>query len=258
MPPPSARTSPAACARNRSELAPFHCGFARREVHADVAGADRAEDRVGQRVEPDIGVGMADDAGARAGSRRRTPSDMVAGAERMHVEALADPDVPVPRREQPLGGGEVVRVVTFRFSSLPATMSGAMPGRLGDRGIVGQRLAGGGPVRGEDRRRNESPAASARARGPPRSTVSRMAVAVDPLDRVAERQGRDRRRRASSASMTRSIIAASGNGRAPSWISTRVRLMRAPALRGRAAPNPAVRRRPGPAATGRARRVAAS
>src|SRR5437868_1501438 len=29
-------------------------GIAGREMHADIAGADRAEDRVGERVEPDI------------------------------------------------------------------------------------------------------------------------------------------------------------------------------------------------------------
>ena len=40
--------------------------IARREMHADIAGAERAEDRVGQRVKPDIGVGMADQTLARA------------------------------------------------------------------------------------------------------------------------------------------------------------------------------------------------
>ena len=43
-----------------SEDAPFHCGVGGREVIADVALADGAQEGVGQGVQAGVGVGVAD------------------------------------------------------------------------------------------------------------------------------------------------------------------------------------------------------
>ena len=70
--PPAARAH--ALDRERQEpvgggAAPLR--IAGRKVHADVAVGERAEDRVDQRVQHDVGVGMAGRRRARAGSARR-------------------------------------------------------------------------------------------------------------------------------------------------------------------------------------------
>ncbi len=65
---------------------------------------DRTQDRVGQGVQPDIGVGMADEASLVRDANAADP-DMVAGAEGMHVKALAYPDIGLPRGQQPFGRG---------------------------------------------------------------------------------------------------------------------------------------------------------
>ncbi len=70
----------------RGRAAPFR--IARREMHADIAGAERAEDRIGQRMQPDIGVGMADEALAVRDFETAKP-DMIAGSEGVDIEALA-------------------------------------------------------------------------------------------------------------------------------------------------------------------------
>ena len=49
-------------------------GLAGREMAADIALGQRAVDRVAQRVDADIGVGMAGQAACRAAPRRRTAS----------------------------------------------------------------------------------------------------------------------------------------------------------------------------------------
>ena len=63
--------------------------IAGREVLADIALAQRAEDGVGQGVQRHIGVGMP---GQRLGVRDRhaAKDDVIASAEAMNVEAVAD------------------------------------------------------------------------------------------------------------------------------------------------------------------------
>ena len=46
----------------------FPLRVCRRKMHADIAIGERAEDGVGQRVQHDVGVGMAGERLARAGS----------------------------------------------------------------------------------------------------------------------------------------------------------------------------------------------
>src|SRR6185437_9970071 len=62
--------------------------IARREMHADVAGAERAQNRIGQGMQPDIGVGMADEALAMRELQPAQP-EVIAGPEGMDIETLA-------------------------------------------------------------------------------------------------------------------------------------------------------------------------
>ena len=110
-------------------------------MHADIAGSDRAEDRVGQRVQPDIGIRMTDDPGA-VRDLDAAHHQAVAGPERVHVETLADTHITLPRRDQPLGRGEVIGRRHLQVRLAAGNDQRRDPGRLGDRGIVGQRLPG--------------------------------------------------------------------------------------------------------------------
>ena len=57
---------------------------------ADVALAERAEHRVAKRMNHHIAVGVRDDAAVCRAMRTPPSIDMIAVAERMHVEPLAD------------------------------------------------------------------------------------------------------------------------------------------------------------------------
>ena len=135
-------------------------------------------------------------ADARAGSRRRRSMTWSPGPNGCTSKPWPTRTSPSRAASSRSAAARSCGVVTFRLSSLPATITGAMPGRLGDRGVVGQRRARRRRDARRGSRRNESPAASAPATAAERSTVSRITPSVDPLDRVAERQRRDRRRRA--------------------------------------------------------------
>ena len=76
--------------------------IARRKMHADIAGADRAEHGVGQRVQAGIGVGMADQAMVVRHLDAAEP-DMIARAEGVDIETLAGADIAEPRSDAPLG-----------------------------------------------------------------------------------------------------------------------------------------------------------
>ena len=81
MVPPRARTRSAAKARKRSDEAPRHRGSLGGKWIADVAVREGAEDRVGQRVEDHVAVGMGDDAADVRHAHAAEP-DMVALARR--------------------------------------------------------------------------------------------------------------------------------------------------------------------------------
>ena len=62
---------------------------------ADVAGRQRAIDRVGQRMHADIGIRMAEQC-AIVRHAHAAEHDMIALGEGMNVEALAAADIHVP------------------------------------------------------------------------------------------------------------------------------------------------------------------
>src|SRR6185369_9632695 len=74
--------------QGRGSAAPLRIG--RRKMVADVAGAQRAEDRVGQRVKDDVGVAMAGKALVMRDLDAAEPQFPARG-EGMDVETEADP-----------------------------------------------------------------------------------------------------------------------------------------------------------------------
>ena len=97
-----------------------------RKVLADIAVADRAEQRVGQRMEADIGVGMADEAPVVRDLDAAEP-DGVARAEGMHVETLGRCASPSPR-EHPFRGVESPPAsVSFMLPRWPSTTRTGRP-----------------------------------------------------------------------------------------------------------------------------------
>ncbi len=79
----------------------------RRKMHTDIAGPDRAQQRVGQCMEPDIGVGMTDET---CPVRDLDPANEypIARPESMDVEALTNPHIAQPGSDQTLGNGEIL------------------------------------------------------------------------------------------------------------------------------------------------------
>ena len=84
------RTRRAASSRKSRDAAPFHLRVGRREVLADVAVADCAEQGIRQRMQNDIRIGMAFELVRMTDSDAAEP-DMIAFAEAVDVE-------PVPTR----------------------------------------------------------------------------------------------------------------------------------------------------------------
>src|SRR3546814_15616311 len=82
------------------------------EMLADIACAQRSQNRIGQGVQPDIRVGMAEQALVMR-YHDAAQGHMVAGTEAMHVEAGADPQFALgrcssTRSEERRGGKEGV------------------------------------------------------------------------------------------------------------------------------------------------------
>src|SRR5260370_22087355 len=119
----------------RGRAAPARIGG--REMHADIAGADCAEYRVGEGVETDIGVGMSDQTVA-VRHRDAAQPELVAGPEGVDVEALTGADVAAPRGEQPFGAREIVRRRHLEIILAALDQRYAHSGAFGDGRIVGQ------------------------------------------------------------------------------------------------------------------------
>ena len=107
MRPPRSRHEPGGVLEEdlRGRALPLRIG--RREVRADVAFAERAVDRVGERVERRVGVGVAGQPWRVRDAHAAEP-DVIAGLERMDVEARAGPRFHPLSSQQPLGPGEIV------------------------------------------------------------------------------------------------------------------------------------------------------
>ena len=135
--------------------------IARRKVHADVAVGERAEDRVDQRMQHDVGVGMARDAARmRRCARRRARHD-----RRRQTDARRSRSRCARRRARragsPLRAKILRRWSVFTLRCLAFEDRNLEPGPFGERGIVGEILA----ARGRARRCASSRAVKSKACG---------------------------------------------------------------------------------------------
>ena len=123
--PERARTRSHAKARKRSDEAPRHCGSLGGKCDADIAVGERAEDRVDQRVQRDVGVGMSGDA-ARMRDAHAAEHDVIAVAEGVHVETAAGAHIAERRHAAALRRARNrPRVVSFTLLLSPAkTLTG--------------------------------------------------------------------------------------------------------------------------------------
>ena len=130
---PRSRTSAAACARNASLAAPFQRGSVSGKVHADVAQRRRAQQRVGDGVRKNIGVGVALQAefagdgdasqNQRAARRKAMRIPAQAGANFTHSNPIAhdavSPASSSPRNSRASSMSEGLVILMLR--SLPWT-----------------------------------------------------------------------------------------------------------------------------------------
>ena len=227
-------------------------------MRADIAVGERAEDRVGQGVERDVAVGMADDA---AGMRDRDAAehDPGAGAEGVDVVAGSDPDIAEHEArlagESAVGRGDVLGRGELDVAGFARNDRDGNPGPFGDGGVVGEgssaRSRPGHARPGSSR--IGSPAASRRPARPraARSRSTRPSASTDFSVAGTGRAGTTASAR-SSAETTRSISAGGAKGRAASWIRTRPGFGLRQGCGARRGPSPAgSRRRP----TGGSRRL---
>ena len=191
--------------------------LARGEMAADVAGADGAEQRVGQRVQADVGIGMAEQA-ERAGDADAEQDDAIAGRQPMHVEAEASAGPPC-RPEQPLGADEIGGFGDLHVVLVASHECDRDAVRLGQRGIVGHRRPDEPPVRAQDPLVHE-PLRRLRPVQVGALDRARDDAVGAALQRVGHRQDGSAAAQVRKACSTRSITVGLTRGRAPSWIST--------------------------------------
>ncbi len=135
-----------------SDAAPFQLRVARREMIADIAGSDRAEQRIGERVQPGIGIAVADKAVAVRDGDAAQP-DMIAGAEAMDIEAAGSARGE-GRGDHGRGFGKISAARHLESAFVAGRHRDLQPGGHGD----GQFIGGAGrcgAVRGEQRGKAE-------------------------------------------------------------------------------------------------------
>ena len=162
-----ARTRRAASARKMCEAAPFQRGSLSGKMLADVAVADGAEQGVGQRVQGDVGVGMAFER-VGVGDAHAAQPDMIAGREAVHVEALAGAHVAAGAACDWLGHGEVLRRGELAVGVAAGHQRDGRPAHSATAAssVKSKRPAAAAARARRGWRRSGSPAASARATGP--------------------------------------------------------------------------------------------
>ena len=131
--------------------------IAGREVHADVAVRDRAEDRVHQAVQHDVGVGMPGDA-ARVRDFHAAEPDMIAGDELVNVGAEPGADIAEVGQVCGFCAQEILRRGELHVAGFAGEGRDRHPGPFGERGVVGEIVARGlqrAPVRVDDRGKSE-------------------------------------------------------------------------------------------------------
>ena len=117
---------------------------------ANVAVRQRAEDRVGERMECNVGIGMTDEA-AGMGHLDTAQGDESPIAETVDVETAADPNASVAARKDRFCPGKIVGGRHFEIILRPLNQHDIETRTFGDRSVVGQAVfARGGAVGCED------------------------------------------------------------------------------------------------------------
>ena len=131
---------------------------ARRKMHADIAVGERAEDRVGERMQRHVGVGMAGELAGMRDLDAAEPHMVAALIERVHVVADAGADIGERGLRVALVRGEILRCGHLHVARLALEYRDLQPRPFDQRGIVGKILAprrGGAPMRVEQGRVGE-------------------------------------------------------------------------------------------------------
>ena len=89
----------------------------RRKVRADIAIGQRAENGVDQRMQPNVGVGMADERMIVCNAHA-TDHDVIAGSEGMHIDAGAGAHVAHGGELHCLAAREIFRIGDFDIAGL--------------------------------------------------------------------------------------------------------------------------------------------
>ena len=159
---------------------------------ADIAVAERAEDRIGDRMAQHVGVGMADEALIVRNLDAAEP-DMIAGPEGVDVIALARSHIFKRADEFGLGHGEILRSGDLHIGLLAFENINGMAGPFRDRRVVGEAgLPGfrGLAMSGEDEIELERLRRLHRAQAFARRCRDNAALRVDLLDRIGQRKPR--------------------------------------------------------------------
>ena len=204
----------------RGDAAPLR--VAGRKMLTDVALGERAEHRVDQRMQSDVGIRVAGDP-ARMRNAYAAEHDVIALDKGVHVEAVPGAHVGERRHAQGFGADEIVAGGQLHVAGLALEHGDALSGPFGKRGIVGEILAArgrGAAVRVEQHREGEGLRRLHHAQIGAVDGRDDRAGAVDLLDGVGDGDGRDGGAGRAAASMARVTKASDKNGRAASWIRT--------------------------------------
>ena len=162
---------------------------------ADVALGEGAVDRVGERMQPDVGVGMAAERRGMGDANAAQPH-VVAGRKGVNIEALADPGLAEVRREPRLRRVEILHCGHLDVGGIAFEHVSRRARPFGDRDVVSEIAdagRGGAPVGREDEREAKSlrrlHGSQRRARG----RREHSTIDVDLFDSVAHRRSGRRR-----------------------------------------------------------------
>ena len=177
----------------RRRALPLRIG--RREVLADVALGEGAIERVGERVERDVGVGMAAEP-RDVGDANAAEPHGVAGREGVDVEALADPRLARVSPETRLGCDQILHCRHLEVGGVAFEHISRRARPFGDRDIVGEVADAGlgcAPMRRQDQGKAKGLGRLHGPQGRARRRREHPAIGIDLLDGVAHRRPRRRR-----------------------------------------------------------------
>ena len=132
-----------ACERQetvRRSAAPLR--IAGRKVHPDIALGERPQDRVHQRMQRNVRIRMSGDA-ARVRNAHARQHDVIAVAERVHVETASGTHIAERRHLQRLGALEIVVCRQFHVAAFAGEDINRMACPFGKRRVVGKIVPAG-------------------------------------------------------------------------------------------------------------------